>query len=147
MTASLLRSLGLFPVFWPISAILQSVWSRVFHWFSIPPAPSPSLSELFQAHQLQLVSMSLSYSTAFFFSGQVQVFVHLFVFFYFYFMARKNGKIHLTLNSLSLSLSLSLHFICLFLVCLLINTRSGLLAEIKWYVSISKSQKILCVLL
>ena len=54
MTASLLRSPGLFLVFLPILTILWSAWSQFFLWFL--PEVSPSPSWMFQACQQQLVS-------------------------------------------------------------------------------------------
>ena len=60
------RSPGLFWVFWPISTMLWSVWSRFFFWFPIPPVFFRILWRLFQMHQLQLASPTPSCFSVFF---------------------------------------------------------------------------------
>ena len=49
MTVSLLSCQGLFLVFWPVSKMLYSIWSRFVLRFPILPAFFPSISGLFQA--------------------------------------------------------------------------------------------------
>ena len=68
-TASLLRSSGLYWVFWPISTML---YSRLFQ-FDFPfnsPSPYFRILKPFLAHQLQFVSLSPSRSKAFLVLGQ-----------------------------------------------------------------------------
>ena len=56
VTASLLKSPGLFSVFWPILVMLKSRWSLLVHWFLSRLVPLSIFWELFLVHQLQLVS-------------------------------------------------------------------------------------------
>ena len=80
VTTSLLRSPGLFSVFWPILVMLLFGWSQhVLKLLSLP-VPSPIHWELFQVHQLQLVSPSTSCSILF--SSQARS--RFFFFFYFH---------------------------------------------------------------
>ena len=65
VTASLLRSPGLFWVFWQIAAVQYSGWFQSFLWFPNYPNPFPILLGPFQVHQLQLLSLWLSYSITF----------------------------------------------------------------------------------
>ena len=65
---SLLKSPGLFSVFWLILTVLTFGWSPLFLLFPILPVPVSILWWLYRAHRLQLVSPSLSYSIAFFIS-------------------------------------------------------------------------------
>ena len=62
---SLLKSPGLFSIFWPISTMLLSGWSQVVLLFQSPLVLIPILWWLCQDHQLQLVSQSLSCSRVF----------------------------------------------------------------------------------
>ena len=62
-------------------------------------------------------------------SCKVQVFISLFAFFQFYFVVCQDGKVHYSAGPLFL----------------LIITRSGYLAKIKWSICITKSQGSLCV--
>ena len=64
MIANLLRSPGLFLVFWLISSILLSGWSWFYHWFSIPLVTSPNPWGPFQEHKLQFVLPSPTCSVA-----------------------------------------------------------------------------------
>ena len=129
VTASLLKCLGLFSVFWPILIMLSFGWSSLI---SSIPLPLPNLCELFQVHHLQLVSPSLSCSTVFQFSSKVQILVSLFSFFSFYSVVNRDGKVYYSTGSP-------------FLLFLLTITRSGCLAEIKWSVCILKFQRTLSV--
>ena len=63
------------------------------------------------------------------FSNKVLEVIYLFAFFEFYPVASRNGKVHYSASFLFL----------------LAITRSGRLAEIKWSISLSKSQRNLCV--
>ena len=65
VTASLIKSLGLFLVFWPISTILLFGWSPLVLLFPSPPVPLPILWWLYRVLQLQLVSPSPSCSIGF----------------------------------------------------------------------------------
>ena len=55
VTASLLKSPGLFSVFWPFSIILSFRWSPLVRQLPSPPVPLVILLLLFQTYQLQLV--------------------------------------------------------------------------------------------
>ena len=74
VTASLLRFLRIFLVFWQISTMLWSIWSRFFLCFPIPPIFFPGLCGSSQA-QLQLIPPSPSWS-------RVVVFIFIFIFFF-----------------------------------------------------------------
>ena len=65
VTKSLLKSPGLFSVFWPISIMLYFGWSPLVLSLLFPPVIVPIFWWLYQEHQLQLVSPSFSCSTVF----------------------------------------------------------------------------------
>ena len=65
VTANLLKSSGLFLVFWQILIMLSFGWSPLVLLFPSPQVPSRILCWLYRAYQLQLVSPSLSCSTVF----------------------------------------------------------------------------------
>ena len=65
VTASLIKSPGLFSVFWPFSIMLSFGWSPPSRQLPSPPVPLVILQFLFQTHQLQLVYLSHACSTAF----------------------------------------------------------------------------------
>ena len=67
VTASLLKSPGLFSVFWSILIMLLSGWSPVTVLFPCLPVSLPIPLGLFQVHQLQLVSLSPLCSIVFFY--------------------------------------------------------------------------------
>ena len=116
--ASLLKFSRPFSVFCLILTILQFEWSLLVLLFPNPPVPVLVLWWLYQGYQLQLVSSSLSCSIVFSSSKQ----------------------------SPGTYPSFRLPSILLLLLLLLLTfTRSGRLAEIRWSVCISKSQRILCV--
>ena len=69
------------------------------------------------------------------FPSKVEVLILLFTFFQFYSVISRDSKVHNFANSLFLSF-----FFFLFII------RSGLLAEIRWSVCMSKSHRSLCVL-
>ena len=65
VTASLLKSPGLFSVFWPISTLLSFGWSLLVFLFPILSVPFPVFWWLYRAYRSQLVSPSLSCSISF----------------------------------------------------------------------------------
>ena len=92
--------------------------------------PISTLWWLYKEHQLQSVSPSLSCSIFFFYSLAKSRYLFFFLF-SFNFTLRSVGTAKFTIRQV--------------LIFLLIITRSGHLAEIRWSVCISKSQRILCV--
>ena len=66
MTASLIKSSGLFSVFWPILIILLSGWSLLVLLFPNVPVLLPIFWGLFQVPELLLVSLSPSCFIEFF---------------------------------------------------------------------------------
>ena len=127
-TASLLKFPGLFLVFWLILVMLQSGWShQLILWFLNLTVPLSSLWRLFQVLQLQLVSLSTSFSITF------PVFWPIFSLF----------SIFLIFTLLSTGMAKSTIWQVPFF--LLTITKSNLWARIKWSVSISKFQRILCI--
>ena len=82
VTASLLRSPGLFKVFLQVLTVLQFSWSRFFRWSPYLPT-FLDFWGLYHEFQLLLVSLTTSCSVSFLLSGKIQVFVIRFVFFYF----------------------------------------------------------------
>ena len=125
VTASLLKSLGLFSIFWPFSIMLLWGWSPIVCQLPSPPVPSMILKSLFQKHQLQLLQLSLACSIVFHFPCKVNVHILLFIFFQFYSVVSRDSKV----DNFAISLFL-----------LLIIIRSGLMAEIRGSVCMSKSQ-------
>ena len=75
------------------------------------------------------ITVTFMFHSFFQFSSKVLVLISFFVFLLFYPVVSQNGKVHYSAG-------------CFFLLTI---TRSGLLAEIRWSVCISKSQRILCV--
>ena len=70
VTSSLLKSPGLFSVFWSILVMLYSGWSLLVFWFLSFLVPLTILRRLFQVYKLQLESLSPSCSiVCFFFSS------------------------------------------------------------------------------
>ena len=83
VTASLLKSLGVFSVFWLIFEMLSSRWSPLVLSFLKLQVPSTTLWGLFQVHQLLLISPSSSCSIVVFFfwsSCKVYIFISFFSF-------------------------------------------------------------------
>ena len=122
VTASLLRSPGLFLVFWPTSTMLLFRWSLLVLRFPTPPGLLLNLWGSFQVHQLQLVSPSPSCSIVYL-GVRKDVSISLFFRFLLIF----------TLGSAGVAKS-SLRQVLFFLLTV---TRSGLLVEINWSVWIS----------
>ena len=131
VTASLLRSLGLFSVFRLFSiAEAWMVSTRPPTSKSSSPFNNPLVSVL---KAPRLVQLSPSCSTFFFqFPCKVEVLILLFTFFFlFYSVVSWDSKVH----------NLQILF---FLFFLLIVINSGILAKIRWSSSISKSHRSLC---
>ena len=101
-------------------------WSPLVLLFTSPPIFVSILRWLYQEHQLQLVSPSFLCSTIFLFPSKVLVFIFLFTFFQFYSKVSRDSKVYNSAKSL------------FFLFLLLIITKSGRLAEIRWSICISK---------
>ena len=78
------------------------------------------------------INCHLHVTQLFQFSRKVEVFILLFIFFQFYSVVSWNSKVDNFANSL-------------FFLLLLIIIRSGILAEIRWSVCMSKSHRSLCV--
>ena len=129
VTASLLKSSGLFSVFWLISTMPQ------FGQFpQVPLFPRPLflvriIWSLYQEHKLPLVLASLLRSIDLLFPNKFQVLITHFTFLTFYSVAPPRQQRQQFCK------------FCLFLLLLLlIVLKSGRLAEIKWSLCISKSQ-------
>ena len=126
---SLLRSSVLFPVFSLILIVLWSGWSRFFLWSPVSPVSFSCLLDPFQCLQ--------------------QIHRHFYVPKLFCSLARTK---HSSIFSLSLNFTLwfariakPFLFFFFFFFFLLLNTRTGLLSEIRWFVCVLKSEKILCI--
>ena len=74
VTSSLLKSPGLFLVFWLILIMMSFGWSPLVLLFPSPPIPLSILYCMYQAHKVQLISPSLSFSIVFQFSSKVWCF-------------------------------------------------------------------------
>ena len=97
-----------------------------------PPAarfssPTFSLLKTVPSVPVTISIASLSFFIAFLFSSKVHVLISLFAFFYFHYVVNWGGKVHYTANSQFL---FTMAWACV-------------LACVMWYVSISKSQKML----
>ena len=148
MTAYLLKSPGLFSVFWLTSIMLWFGWCSIVLWFQNLPIPSSTIWGLFWTNQLQLMSPPASCSIVFFVFVFVFVFffsfrarskyLYLFGFFHFHSVVRWNGKVHYSAGSLSLSICLSVSLSLCWLSL-------GSLAKVTGSISISKSRTSLCV--
>ena len=141
MTTSLLKSLGLFSVFWPILIMLLCGWSPLVLLFPSLPVPLPSLWVSFKVHQFQLVSPPPSVSI---------------VFILFCFVSCSLARSwYLSLISLSFiftlwSARMSKSTICLVLFFFvffffLTISRYGHLAKIRWSVCSTNHHRTLCV--
>ena len=119
--AGLLKSQRLFSVFLSILLMLMSGWFLMVLLFSNLPVRLPNLWALPQVRQLRLASPSPSCSIVFFFNS----------------LARSR---HLSRCLFSINCFLLMFFYSAGLF-LLIITRSGRLAKIRWSVYITKSQR------
>ena len=100
VTASLLKSPGLFSVFWPILIMLEWGWSPLVLLFQSLPVLLPILWGLFPVLQLQLVSPSPLCSIVFLVLEQgLDIHLH-FAFFWLYSVVCRNGKVHYSIDSL-----------------------------------------------
>ena len=139
MTAGLLKSPGLFSVFWPLSIMLKFGWSPLIRQLPSSPVPLIVLWWLYQKHQSRLVELSPSCSIVFFNSlarsRYLSFFSHSFSF-----ILWSAGTAKSTILQI-----LFLFFFSFFFFLLLIIIKSGLLAEIRWSVCMSKSHRNLCV--
>ena len=127
VTASLLKSPGLFSVWRPILIIPSFGCSPLVLFYPYPPVSLSILWLLYQAHQLQLVSPSFSCSIVFFqISCKVKLLIILSTFFQFYPVIRWNDEIHYSVG----------HFFFFFFWSM---TSSRCLAEIRWFISFSRT--------
>ena len=132
-TASLHKIPGLFLVFWPISTMLLLWWSPLILLFPSPPKSTRPIIKTFgdptECINYNWYQCQLHVPRVFQFPCKVQVF-SLF-----------SPSFSFTLWSAGTIKQVPFYF------CLLLTiTRSGRLAEIRWYICISKSQRILWVL-
>ena len=131
VTASLLKSPGLFSVFWPFLIMLLFGWSPLCRQLLNLPGLLIILSLPCQRHQSQLVLFSPSCSIVFFqLSCKVKVLISLFTFFQFNSVVCRDSKVDNFAD---------------FLFLLLIIIRSSLRPEIWWSVCVSKSHRSLWV--
>ena len=100
VTASLPKSPGLFPVFWPFSIMLWFRWSPLVRQLPYTLGPLIIIQLLCQKHQSQLVQSSLSCSIVFQFSNKVEELILLFTFFQFYSMFSRESKVDTFASSL-----------------------------------------------
>ena len=115
---------------WLIIQILHSGCSQFFFWFPIPPVFfSKHFGAISSAPTTISITLTFTFLNFFLVLRQGLSICIFFTFFYFHTMIHWNGKIQLMTNSFFL----------------LINTRSGLVMEIKWSFCISKFQRILCL--
>ena len=120
-SASLLKSPGLFWIFWTMKIMLLVGWSPLVFWFPSPPAPIPIPWWLYWEQQSQLVSPSLSCSIVFFqFSSKVQAFIFFF----------RLPSVYLVVSRTAKS---TIRQVLFFLLTI---SRSGRLAGIRWSVCI-----------
>ena len=130
VTASLLKSPGLFSVFWPILVKPLSEWSLICPLISKSSSPFTNLSGSFQLHQLPLISSSLSCSitsSAHQQGPNVYPPFHFLLILLFGLPGRQTPQFS--------------RFSFLFFSFFFTITQSDRLAEIKWSVYISKSQR------
>ena len=127
MTPRLLKSSGLFVVFWSISTMQKFGWFPLVLEFSGSPNPVPILWSVYQVCQSRLVSSSFSYSIVVF-SSQARSRYLCFFSFSFSFTLWSAGRANSSIRQGFLSI-----------------TRFGRLAKIKWSVCTWKSQKNLSV--
>ena len=92
--ASLLKSPGLFSVFWSFSIMLLFGWSPLGRQLPNPPSPFIILQLPSQKHQSQLAQSSLLCSTAFFNSlARSRYLSFFFAFFQFYSVVSRDSKV------------------------------------------------------
>ena len=128
LTASLLKSPGLFSVFWPFSIMLLLGWSQLGR--QLPNLPGPLVTVPKAPITIGII-VTFIFHCFFNSLARSRVLISLFTFFQFYSVVSWNSKVD--------------NFADLFFFFLLIILRSGLLAEIRSSVCISKSHRCLCV--
>ena len=129
-------SSGLQDYSWMISTMLWSRCSQFFLRFLFFSQPLRSVPSVPTTIGITVTLMFLGFLVL------CQVFVYHFVFFYFKCVVRRNEKIH-KMSSSYVGVGRG-HTFFLFLFSLN-NTWSCLLIGIRWFVCISKSQRIFCV--
>ena len=130
-TASLLKSQGLFSVFWPISIIFQFLMVSTRPLISKSSSPGTNSLVTYQEHNYNSYLRRPHVPHFFFqFSSKTHVFILLFAFF---------SRLHISQPGQQ-----NPQFGKSFLLLLIINW-SGRLAEITWSVCMSKSQRSLSV--
>ena len=135
--ASLLKSLGLFLVFWPILIKLLFGWSPLIILFSSPPVPVPFLWRLNWLQQYKWYHRHLHVLQFFQFSSKVQV-LTLFLFTFFQFYPRQPRQQSSQFGKYSFFLTLLGLVICLWICDPFVFQRS-------LCVSFSKTDSGLCI--
>ena len=138
VTASLLKSPGLFLVFWPISKCCSLDGLDLSSNFQILQPSYQTFNDRSKCTNNNWYHRHLYVPLVSKFSSKVQVLVKRFAFFDIHSVVRSDGKI---LNTVS-SLFFPSFFFFFFLLMI---TKSSLLAEIRGSVCTSKSQRVLCV--
>ena len=93
-TTSLLKSLGLFSVFWPFSTMLSFGWSPPVRQLPSPPVPfSNPLVTIPNAPITVGIIVTCMFYSFFQFPSKVEVLILLFTFFKFYFVVSRNRKV------------------------------------------------------
>ena len=87
VTASLLKSPGLFSGFWPISIMLSFGWSPLVRQLPSPPVP------LVTAPKAQIIIVTCIFHSSFQFPSLVEVLILLFTFFKFYSVVTWDSKV------------------------------------------------------
>ena len=128
---NLLKSPGLFTVFWPHSIMLQFGRSPLVIQPTNPSVPLIIFTNWTEITNHDWYYCHLHVPYTFQITTKVEVLILLFTFFQFYSVVSQDSKVH--------NFAISLSFF------LLIIIRSGLLAELRWSVSMSKSHRSLCV--
>ena len=123
VTASILKSPGLFLVFWPTSIMLLFEGSSLVLYLQVLPSLYQSISVCAERADYDRYQRHFHVPLFFQFPSKVQVSISVFGFIQFYHVFSRNNKVH---NS-----TCSFLFYCL-------SLSSGHLAEIRWSVLISK---------
>ena len=132
VTASLLKSPGLFSVFWPSSIMLSFGWSPLVR--QLTKSSRPFNNPLVTVPKAPITIgtiVTFMFHSFFQFSCKVEVFILLSTFFQFYSVVSRDSKV----DNLQI----------LFFFFLVIIIRSGLLAEFRGSVCLSKCHRSLCV--
>ena len=132
MTTTFLKSPGLFLVFWQISIMLLFGWSPLVCYFQVLQSLYQSICDCSKSTNYSSYNPHIHVLQFFQFPSKVLVLILLFPFFQFNSGVSRDSKVY---DSASF----------LFFLLLLIITKSGLLAEIRWSVWISISKRSLWV--